>query len=45
MSKNSPEPESSGGRAKVEWNLSSYATKADLQNPIDSDTSKFAKKG
>ena len=30
MSKNSPEPESSGGRGKVELNLSSYATKANL---------------
>ena len=38
------EPKSSGGRVKVELNLSSYATKADLQNTTAADTSKFAKR-
>ena len=38
------EPKSSGGRVKVELNLSSFATKADLKNAAGVDTSKFAKK-
>ena len=38
------EPKSSGGRVKVELNLSSYAIKADLQNTTAADTSKFAKR-
>ena len=37
-----PEPKSSGGRVKVELNLSNYVTKADLKNATDVDTSKFA---
>ena len=39
-----PEPKSSGGRVKVELNLSNYATKADLKNAAGVDTSKCAKK-
>ena len=39
-----PEPKSSGGRVKVELNLSNYATKAVLKNATGIDTSKFAKK-
>ena len=39
-----PEPKSSGGRVKVELDLSSYATKADLKNGTGDDTSKFIKK-
>ena len=39
-----PEPKSSGGRVKVELDLSNYATKADLKNVTGVDTSKFAKK-
>ena len=39
-----PEPKSSGGRLKVELNLSNYATKADLKNATSVDISKFAKK-
>ena len=38
------ELKSSGGRMKVELDLSNYGTKADFQNPADVDTSKFAKK-
>ena len=38
------EPKSSGGRVKVELDLSNYATKADLKNATGVDTSKFAKK-
>ena len=38
------EPKSSGGRVKVELDLSSYAIKADLQNTTAADTSKFAKR-
>ena len=36
-------PKSSGGRVKVELDLSNYATKADLKNVAGVDTSKFAK--
>ena len=44
MSEYFPEPKSSGGRVKVELDLSNYATKADLKNATGVDTSKFAKK-
>ena len=44
MSEYFPEPKSSGGRVKVELDLSNYATKADLKNTAGVDTSKFAKK-
>ena len=44
MSEYFPEPNSLGGRVKVELDLSNYATKADLKNAKDVDTSKFAKK-
>ena len=44
MSEYFPEPKSSGGRVKVESDLSNYATKADLKNEADLDTSNFAKK-
>ena len=44
MSEYFPEPKSSGGREKVELDLSNYATKADLKNATGLDTSKFAKK-
>ena len=44
MSKYFPEPKSSGRREKVELDLSTYATKADLKNATDLDTSDFAKK-
>ena len=33
----------SGGRVKVELDLSNYATKRDLKNATEVDTSKFAK--
>ena len=39
-----PEQKSFGRRVKVELRLSNYATKADLKNATDVDTSKFAKK-
>ena len=39
-----PELKSSGGKVKVELDLSNYATKADLKNATGVDTSKFAKK-
>ena len=38
-----PEPKFSGGRVKVELDLSSCATKADLKDATGADTSKFAK--
>ena len=44
MSECFPEPKSSGGRVKVELDLSNYATKADLRNTTGVDTSKFVKK-
>ena len=43
MSEYFPEPKSSGGKVKVELDLSNYATKADLKNATGVDTSKFAK--
>ena len=43
MSEYFPEPKSSGGRVKVELDLSNYATKADLKNATGVDTSKFVK--
>ena len=39
-----PELTLSWGRVKVELDLCSYATKANLKNATDFDTSKFAKK-
>ena len=44
MSECFPISKSSGGRVKVELDLSNYATKAELQNTTGVDTSKFAKK-
>ena len=44
MSKYFPESKSSGGRVKVELDLSNYATKTDFKNVTGVDTSKFAKK-
>ena len=44
MSEYFPEPQSLEGRVKVELYLSNYATKVDLKNVTDVDTSKFAKK-
>ena len=42
MSEYFPEPKSSGGKVKVELDLSNYATKADVKNAIGFDT--FPKK-
>ena len=39
-----PEPKSSGGKVKVELDLSNYGTKADWKSATGVDTSKFAKK-
>ena len=44
MSEYFSELKSSGGRVKVELELSNYATKADLKNAAGVDTSIFAKK-
>ena len=44
MSEYFPEQISSAGSVKVELDLSSYATKADLKNAKGADISKFAKK-
>ena len=44
MSEYFPEPKSSGGKMKIELDLSNYATKADLKNAAGVDKSKFAKK-
>ena len=44
MSKYFPKLKFSGGRLKVESNLSIYATKGDLKNATGVNTSKFAKK-
>ena len=44
MSKCFSELKSSGGRIKVELDLSNYVTKADLENPSSVDISTFAKK-
>ena len=43
MSKYFPELKSSGGRVKVELELSNYEIKADLKNATGVDTSKIAK--
>ena len=43
MSASFPEPKS-GGRVKVELDLSNNVAKADLKNATGADTSKFAKK-
>ena len=37
-------PRHFGGNVKVELDLSNYASKADLKNSREVDTSKFAKK-
>ena len=39
-----PEQKSSGGKVKVELDLSNYVTKLNLKNAIGVDTSNFAKK-
>ena len=39
-----PEPKSSGGRVKVELDLTNYARKANLKNATGVDTSDSAKK-
>ena len=39
-----PEPRSLGGKVKVELDLSDFATKTDLKNATEIDTSSFAKK-
>ena len=39
MSEYFPKPKSLGANVKVELNLSNYATKADLKNATDDDTS------
>ena len=44
MSEYFPKPKSLGTNGKVELDLSNYATKADLKNATDIDTSDFAKK-
>ena len=44
MSEYFPEPKSSGGKVKVELDLSNCGTKADWKIATDVDTSKFAKK-
>ena len=44
MSEYSPETNSLRANVKVELDLSNYATKTDLKNTADVDTSSFAKK-
>ena len=44
MSEYFPEPRYSGGRVKVESDLSNYATKVDLKSATGVDASKFARK-
>ena len=44
MSKYSPEPNSLGGRVKVQLDLSNYGIKAGLKNATGVDTPKFAEK-
>ena len=44
MSKYFSKPKSLGRDMKVEWDLSNYATKANLRNVSGVDRSKFAKK-
>ena len=39
-----PKPRRLGRNVKIELDLSNYATKADLKNAADDDTSKFTKK-
>ena len=41
MSEYFPEPKFLGGRVKVELDLSNYATKGDLKNATNVETSKF----
>ena len=43
MSEYFPEPKSSGGRVKVQLDLSNYSTKTDFKKATGVDTSKFAK--
>ena len=44
MSEYFPESKSSGGRVKVELDLSNYATKVDLRNAAGFDTLSIAKR-
>ena len=44
MSEYFPEPKYSGGRVKVELDLSNYSTKTDLLNATGVSTSSYAKK-
>ena len=44
MSEYFPEPNSSGERVKIELDLSNYATKEDLKNSADVDTSNLLKR-
>ena len=44
MSEYFPELKFSGGKVKVQLDLSNYATKADLKNVTGVDTWKFAKR-
>ena len=44
MSEYFPEPKSSGGKVKVELDLSNYGVKTDLENAAGVNTSFFAKK-
>ena len=44
MSEYLPKPKSIGANVKVDLNLFNYATKPDLKNTTDVDTSDFAKK-
>ena len=43
MSELFPKPQSSGEKVKVDFDLSNYATKADLRKATGVDTSTFAK--
>ena len=43
MSEYFSEPNSFGGKVKVELDLSNYATKTDLKSPTGVETPKFAK--
>ena len=44
LSEDFPEPKSLGGKVKLQLDLSSYATKEDLNNTTGIDTSSFVKK-
>ena len=44
MTEHFRKPKSLGGRVKVEFDLSNYATKTDLKNATVVDTSKLSKK-